>query len=73
MKFLLCGLFSSLTANSFICMTNSYKARQIGWICMTYVISIYKSSNGDFIFDKLFSVTCVYISVVFELLCPNNS
>jgi len=34
---------------------------------------LYKSSKGDFIFCLLFSVTCLLISVVFELLLPNNS
>ncbi len=34
---------------------------------------IYKSSNGDLICCKFLVLTCVYISVVLLLLCPNNS
>ena len=48
--------------------------------CLTYKISlrssftnIYKVSNGLFMFCILLRLTCVYISVVLELLCPNNS
>ncbi len=34
---------------------------------------IHKLSNGLFIFPISLLLTCVYISVVFELLCPNTS
>ena len=36
-------------------------------------ILFYKSSKGERICCKFLVLTCVYISVVLELECPNNS
>ena len=43
-----------MVANLFICMTNSYKASQIRWICMIDVIFILQ-------IYKYFIITCVFL------------
>ena len=62
-----------MVGNYVICHPKLYNKFFFRKLCELLVLYNSISSNGFFMFFRLLLLTWVYISVVFEDLCPNNS